>query len=136
MLVAFYNNVDRWSWQYGANVSYIMGDTEINDLIDEIYYYWDVENLSNDAVLAKGIASYQEKLINGDNGAKLFAGLLCMAGGILLIVTVYNYVSNGKETKRYEEEAKTLRAELILSKPLETFGDKEMDDLKEKYDKM
>ena len=61
VMIAYYNNVDWWSWQYGANASYYMGESEINELIDEIYRYWDDSSLSNDAVLAKGIESYQEK---------------------------------------------------------------------------
>ena len=54
----------------------------------------------------------------------------------MLIVAVYQHVSKGKEAKRYEEEAQKLRTDLILSKPLETFGDQEMEDLKDKYDNM
>lgn len=136
VLIAYYNNEGWWSWAYGANVSYIMAESEINDLIDEIYKYWDDNTLTNDAVLAKGIEAYQKKLTSGDSGAELFAGLLLLGGGILLIVAVFRYTSKGKEAKRYEEEAETIRTELILSKPLETFGDQEVEDLKDKYDNM
>ncbi len=136
VMVAYYNNVDWWSWQYGANASYYMGESEINDLIDEIYRYWDDSSLSNDAVIAKGIESYQNELMSGDSGAELFAGLLMLAGGIVLIVAIYQHISKGKEAKRYEEEAQKLRTDLILSKPLETFGNQEVEDLKDKYDNM
>lgn len=136
VLVAYYNSEDWWSWAYGEKASTIMSDSEIDDLIDEIDRYWYDEDLNNDELFAKGIKNYQKKLTSGDNGAKMFAGLLLIAGGVVLVVAVYNYISKGKEAKRYEEEAKTIRAEVILSQPLETFGDQEIEDLKDKYDNM
>lgn len=135
VLVAYYNNVDWWSWAYGEKASFVMAEEEINDLLDEIDKYW-YDDMSNDAVIAKGIEDYQERLTAEDNGAALFAGLLFIAGGIMLIITVYTYVNKGKEAKRYEEEAKSIRADMILSQPLETFGNQEIDNLKDKYDKM
>jgi len=53
-----------------------------------------------------------------------------------VLVAGYTYVSKDKEAKRYEEEAKTLQAEILLSKPLETFGNQEVENLKDKYDNM
>lgn len=135
VLVAYYDDVEWWSWQYGANVSYIMGDAEINDLIDRIYDYWSTD-MTNDEVLAKGIRDYMEYITDESDGGKAFGGLLMLVGGIIVLVAVCTYISKGKDVKRYEEEAKTLRADLILSKPLETFGNQEVENLKEKYDKM
>ena len=136
VMIAYYNNVDWWSWQYGANASEYMGDSEINDLIDEIYYYWDDSSLSNDAVLAKGITSYMDELTSDEGGVSGLAVLLCIAGVIVLIVGIYQFINYGSDAKKYEEEAKKLQRELILSKPLETFGNQEVEDLKDKYDKM
>ncbi len=133
VLVAFYNDVDWWSWQYGANAAPYMGDTEINDLIDEIYLYWDDSTLSNDAVLAKGINNYLLDLTSDKGGASGLSVILCIAGLVLLVVAIYQYINYGSEAKKYEEEAKTLQAQIILSKPLETFGNQEINDLKNKY---
>ena len=38
--------------------------------------------------------------------------------------------------KKYEEEEKQLQRDIILSKPLETYGNQEVEDLKNKYDNM
>ena len=59
-----------------------------------------------------------------------------MAGIVVGIVAGFSYVGKEKDIKRYEEEAKTLRTEQILSQPLETFGNQEVENLKDKYDKM
>ena len=60
--------------------------------------------------------------------------LLFIAGGGVLVYAIYTFISKGKEAERYDEEAKTLQAEILLSKPLETFGNQEINDLKNKYD--
>lgn len=135
VLIAYYNNVDWWSWQYGKDVSYFMAENEINDLIDEIYVYW-YDQMDTDTVLSKGIKNYQEDLTNTGSGAVLFGGLFVIVGGILVIAAVFNYVSKGKDAKRYDEEADNIRRDQILSQPLETFGDQEIENLKDKYDDM
>lgn len=134
VLIAYFDNVDYWSWCIGENIKGRMGESEVNDLIDEIYVYWQDSSLSNDAVLAKGIESYTENLTA--SGGVAFAVLLIIAGIGVGIVAVFSYIGKGKDIKRYEEEAKTLRTEQILSQPLETFGNQEVEDLKDKYDKM
>lgn len=136
VLIAYFNNVDWWSWQYGANVSVHMADNEINTLIDEIYKYWYDDSLSNDAVLAKGIESYTEYVTSSGSGTAVMIGLLFIASGVVAVVAIFSYIGKGKEEKRYEEEAKTLHTEQILSQPLETFGNQEVEDLKDKYDNM
>ena len=135
VLIAYFDNVDYWSWCIGENIKARMGEREVNDLIDEIYVYWQDASLSNDAVLAKGIESYTENLTSSGSGVA-FAGLLIMAGIVVGIVAGFSYVGKEKDIKRYEEEAKTLRTEQILSQPLETFGNQEVENLKDKYDKM
>ena len=136
VLIAYYNNQDWWSWQYGANASEYMAEEEVNDLIDTIYYYWDDTSLSNDAVLAKGINQYTMNLTSDKGGVSGFAVLLCIGGLVVLAVAIYQYINYGSDAKKYEEEAKKIQREIILSKPLETFGNQEMDDLKNKYDNM
>ena len=134
VLIAYFDNVDYWSWCLGENAKFHMGESEVNDLIDEIYIYWQDSSLSNDAVLAKGIESYTENLTA--SGGVAFAVLLIIAGIGVAIIAVFSYIGKEKDIKRYEEEAKTLRTEQILSQPLETFGNQEVEDLKDKYDKM
>ena len=134
VLIAYFDNVDYWSWCIGENVKARMGEREVNDLIDEIYVYWQDTSLTNDAVLAKGIESYTENLTAHSGGT--FAVLLIIAGIGVGIVAVFSYIGKEKDIKRYEEEAKTLRTEQILSQPLETFGNQEVENLKDKYDKM
>ena len=134
VLIAYFDNVDYWSWCIGENVKALMGEREVNDLIDEIYVYWQDTSLTNDAVLAKGIESYTENLTANSGGT--FAVLLIIAGIGVGIVAVFSYIGKEKDIKRYEEEEKNLRTEQILSQPLETFGNQEVEDLKDKYDKM
>ena len=134
VLIAYFDNVDYWSWCIGENVKARMGEREVNDLIDEIYLYWQDTSLSNDAVLAKGIESYTTNLTV--SGGVAFAGFLIIAGIVVGIVAVFSYIGKEKDIKRYEEEVKNLRTEQILSQPLETFGNQEVEDLKDKYDKM
>lgn len=136
VLLVYFDTEDNWTWWRGGAVDAIMNDGAVNELFDEIEVYWYDYSLSLDEVLAKGVKNYQTALTTAGEGAGAFGALLLLAGGILVVVAVYTYVSKGKEAKRYEEEAKTLRAELILSKPLETFGNQEVENLKEKYDKM
>ena len=136
VLIAYYDNVNWWSWAIGDKVEKYMSEVDVNDLLDEIDYYWDDYSLTNDQVLAKGIASYQEKLTAvKDNGNGLAVGLI-IAGLVMLVVAIYQFINYGSDAKKYEEEAKKLQREIILSKPLETFGNQEVDDLKNKYDNM
>jgi len=134
MLMVYCDNLDIWSWCVG---SYVPSLVNPDDLLDEIENYWYDYSLSYDEVLAKGVKAYQRNLTGSDSeGTGFFTGLLFLAGGIIVVVAVYTYISKGKEAKRYEEEAQKLRTDLILSKPLETFGNQEVEDLKDKYDKM
>ena len=131
LLMVYCDNLDEWSWCSGGAVPGIVnGDA----LLDKIEVHWFNYSLSYDTVLAKGVKDYQKSLTSSDaDGATVFAVLLFLAGGIIVIVAVCTYVGKGKEAKRYEEEAKNLERELILSQPLETFGNQEIDDLKDKY---
>ncbi|MBP3594047.1 MAG: hypothetical protein J6J44_05920 [Lachnospiraceae bacterium] len=136
VLIAYYDNVNWWSWAIGDKVEKYMSESDVNDLLDEIDYYWDDYSLTNDQVLAKGIASYQEKLTAvKDSGNGLAVGLI-IAGLVMLVIAIYQFINYGSDAKKYEEEAKKLQREIILSKPLETFGNQEVDDLKSKYDNM
>jgi len=136
VLIAYYDNVNWWSWAIGDQVEKYMSESDVNDLLDEIDYYWDDYSLTNDQVLAKGIASYQEKLTAVKDGGNGLATLLIIAGLVLLVVGIYRFINYGSDVKKYEEEAKKLEREIILSKPLETFGNQEVENLKDKYDNM
>ena len=134
LLMLYCDNQDIWSWCSGGNVP---GMVNAEALLDKIEVYWYDYSLSYDEVLAKGVAAYQRSLTSSDaDGATVFSVLLFLAGGIVLIVAVCTYIGKGKEVERYEEEVKNLEREIILSKPLETFGNQEVEDLKDKYDKM
>lgn len=136
VLIAYYDNVNWWSWAIGDNVEKYMSESDVNDLLDEIDFYWDDYSLSNDAVLAKGIASYQDILTSDEGGVSGLGTGLMIAGLVMLVIAIYQFINYGSDAKKYEEEAKKLEREIILSKPLETFGNQEVDDLKSKYDNM
>ena len=136
VLIAYYDNVNWWSWAIGDKVEKYMSESDVNDLLDEIDYYWEDYSLTNDQVLAKGIASYQEELMKVKSGGNGLATGLIIAGLVMLVIGIYQFINYGSEAKKYEEEAKKLEREIILSKPLETFENQEMDDLKNKYDNM
>ena len=61
---------------------------------------------------------------------------VCMPMAYNLVDDIKPFIDKVKEFEVSEEEAKKLQREIILSKPLETFGNQEMDDLKNKYDKL
>lgn len=113
VLVAYYDNVDWWSWAIGENASEYMGEYEVNELIDTILspYIWQDYNLSNDAALAKGIRVYADELTEGNKDAKVFAVFLYIAAGIVAVVAVISYANNRKDEKYYEEELDKLRME-------------------------
>ncbi|MGN0506819.1 MAG: TPM domain-containing protein [Lachnospiraceae bacterium] len=134
VLIVYYNNVDWWSWVTGEQVKPMMPDDAVNDLIDEIYVYWYNDSYTNDEVFAKGIESYTKELTSAGSGTKTFAVILYIVGGVMFVGAVLSYVSREKDEKRYKEEASTLRTEQMLSKPLETFGNQDIENLKDKYD--
>ena len=136
VLLAYYDNVHWWSWEFGDKVEKYMSESDVNELLDEIDYYWDDYSLSNDQVLANGISGYQEELTTVKSGGNGLARGLLIAGSVLLVIAIYQFINYGADAKKYEEEAKKLQREIILSKPLETFGNQEVEDLKDKYDKM
>lgn len=136
VLIAYYDNVNWWSWEIGDRVESVMPESEVNRLLDEIDYYWDDYTLSNDAVLAKGISNYQADLLAVKSGGNGFATILAIVGLVMLVIAIYQYINYSADVKKYEEEVKKLEREQILSKPLETFGNQEMEDLKGKYDNM
>lgn len=133
-LLVYYDNVDWWSWATGIEAKAVMTDADFDSLIDEFYEYWYNDSYSNDEVFAKGISNYADKLTKTGSGRHLFAGILFLVGGVLSLGAVLSYVSKGREAKRYAEEAQKLRTEQILEQPLETFGNQEVEDLKDKYD--
>lgn len=134
ILLVYCDNLDVWSYYSGDNVP--TGIVNAEALLDHMENYW-FDNISYDQVLAKSVTAYQKSLTGSSgNGAVAFSGILFIAGGVMVLVSVYTYVNKGKEAKRYEEEAKTLQAEILLSKPLETFGNQEVENLKDKYDNM
>lgn len=109
VLVAYYDNVDWWSWAIGANAVTYMDKNEVNDLIDTIYVSWEDYSLSNDAVLAKGIKAYANEMTHGDQDARVFAVILYVVAGVIAIVAVISFVNNKKDEKYYEEETEKLR---------------------------
>lgn len=133
-LLVYYDNMDWWSWATGVEAKPYMTDAAFDSLIDEFYKYWYNDSYSNDEVFAKGIQGYMNKLTSQGSGGRKFAGILYFVGGVLAVAAVISYVSKDKEAKRYAEEAKSLRREQILDQPLETFGNQEVEDLKDKYD--
>lgn len=136
VLLAYYDNVNWWSWEIGNNVDKIMTEDDVNDLLDQVDSYWEDYSLSNDAVLAKGIAKYQDIRTSDEGGVSGLGTGLMIAGLVMLVIAIYQFINYGSDVKKYEEEAKKLEREIILSKPLETFGNQEVDDLKSKYDNM
>lgn len=136
VLLVYFDTPDEWYFWKGEAANSLVTDDMVNDLFDAIERYWFNYSLTMDEVLSNGVSDYQDSLTNESSGAGFFSVLLVLAGGILTVVAVYTYISKGNEAKRYEEEAKTLRADLILSKPLETFGNQEVENLKDKYDNL
>lgn len=136
VLLVYFDTLDEWYFWKGEAANSLVTDDMVNDLFDAIERYWFNYSLTMDEVLSNGVSDYQDSLTNESSGAGFFTVLLVLAGGILTVVAVYTYISKGNEAKRYEEEVKTLRADLILSKPLETFGNQEVENLKDKYDKL
>lgn len=133
LLMVYCDNLDIWSYCSGSNVPTSVVNAE--DLLDHMEKYWFDYSLSYDEVLAKSVLAYQKSLTgSGSDGAGFFSMVLFLAGGVVLVYAVYTFVSKGKEAERYEEEAKNIQAQIILSKPLETFGNQEINDLKNKYD--
>ncbi len=134
ILLLYCDNVDYWAWWLGEKAAPHFSDKEINDLIDEIYKYWYDDSYTNDEVMAKGIQSYTEVATSVGSSAKMFAVIILLVGGVLFVAAVLSYISKSGVEKRYKEEASALRTEQMLSKPLDTFGDEEIENLKDKYD--
>jgi len=137
VLIAYYDNVEWWSWEIGDEAEAYMTEDNVNDLLDIIIDdYWNDFSLTNDQVLAKGISAYQDKLLTVKSGGNGLASILMIVGLVMLVIGIYQYINYSADVKKYTEEVKKLEREQILSKPLETFGNQEVDDLKSKYDNM
>lgn len=137
VLLVYYDNLEYWSECSGEKAVPFLSEEEISALINSIRTYWydDVYiDYTNDEVMASGIKDYTEVLTSDGKNTKTFAVLLLLVGGVLLIGAVLSYVSKSGAEKRYREEASALRTEQMLSKPLETFGNEEIENLKDKYD--
>jgi len=135
ILLVYCDNLEVWSFYNGENVP--AGIVNADALLSHMEDYWFDYSLNYDQVLSKSVTAYQKSLTGSSaDGGRVFSVLLFIAGGIMVLVAGYTYVSKDKEAKRYEEEAKTLQAEILLSKPLETFGNQEVENLKDKYDNM
>lgn len=134
ILLLYCDDVDYWAWWLGEKAAPYFSDKEINALIDEIYKDWYNDSYTNDTVVANGIRAYTKELTSVGSGAKTFSVILLLVGGVLLVGAVLSYSSKSGAEKRYREEASALRTEQMLSKPLETFGNEEIENLKGKYD--
>lgn len=134
ILLLYCDDVDYWAWWLGEKAAPHFSDKEINALIDEIYKDWYNSSYTNDEVMANGIKAYTKELTSVGSGAKTFSVIILLVGGVLFVAAVLSYISKSGLEKRYKEEASVLRTEQMLSKPLETFGNEEIENLKDKYD--
>lgn len=136
VLILYCNNPHGWEYSSGAKAKYFFSDGEFNNLIDQIDKSADLYGNTStyDEIMAKGIESYTKQLTSSGSNSKRFAVIILFVGGVIFIGAIFSYISKSGEEKRYMEEASTLRTEQMLSKPLETFGNREIENLKDKYD--
>lgn len=120
-----------WEWHYGDKVKKVFPESILNKLIDNIETYWET-NMTNDEVFSAGIRDftaevYEEK---ADTLSLLLFNLV-MVG--IIVFYVVSILLASVRIKKYRNRLADIRTDEYLSKPLETFGSSELDELKDRY---
>lgn len=140
IVLGYFNDIDYWEWVIGKRIEDKFGEYELNLLIDAYYEYWDTD-MNNESLWVAGLEYFlennivtEEKIDNANARSRkaLAIALIAFAGAALVIV--WNKVEINKAKREKEEREDKERMERMLSQPLETFGNQEVEDLKDKYD--
>lgn len=122
-------------WYAGGAALTFMDAEAVNTLANNLasaYTYADTD----EEVFSDAFAETADDLMGGgsDDAATRVVGIVFLLVGAtcLIIVVVMNVQAN----KKAKEEANAKRVEQILNTPLETFGDKDINDLEKKYAKV
>lgn len=144
LVIAYFNDIDYWEWVYGYNLNPYVNNDMVNDIIDCIYVYWDTD-YSNEECFTHGFDRYantylvtKEELEKSASSHERWANVFRTIAGAFAVCGVLVYIAgiwiNIHEEKKEREERKQRQMEEFLSKPLETFGNSEIEGLKDKYD--
>lgn len=125
------NTFYRW-YLCGAQAKQVIDNEAANillDYFDSLYYD---ENLSNDQYFSQVFDKTAERIMTVTKSPwpVVLIVLIVVVAIIIVIAVSFNWWKKAKAQKNLEAE----QTERILNTPLETFGDKNMDDLKKKYD--
>ena len=135
-ILAYYNDIDYWSWASGDNVRNVMTDAAWNRMIDRIYDNWYNEGLTNDEVFSKGIIKYTDSLTSTSGSDALVAMFLTSSiiFGLLAVSKVIVVFSEKSKIANYKEQLSAIQTEKILNTDLDKFGDKDLEDTMKKYE--
>lgn len=130
LLLIFFEYDNRYRTWYlcGSQAKAVLDDEAVDILLDYIdkYYYYD--NLSDEEYFSRAFDEAGKRIMSVTVSPWVYVGIVAVV--LAIIVIAFVWWSKAKKQKNLEAE----RTERILNTPLETFGDKEFDDLKGKYD--
>ena len=115
----------------GTSAESVLDEEALTMFEDRLYLYYDDVSLDVDELLSETFASSGKAIMGSPvTGRVVLIVIAGLAAVIILVIIFVNFWKARKKQKNKESED----LEKILSTPLETFGSKEAEDLKKKYD--
>ncbi|WP_292594526.1 hypothetical protein [Mesotoga sp. UBA5847] len=128
-LLVFFEYGDAYMDRYvcGSQAKTVIDDEAADILLDYIDKYYYYEGLSDEEFFSKAFRDAADRIMTVTRSP--WIPVFIIIGIIALIALLLFWWSNVKKQKNIEAK----RTQEILNTPLETFGDKEVDDLAKKY---
>ncbi len=133
ILVFCDNGHGGWTagWWAGSQAKAFMDENAASTLANNLDHAYASAD-SDEEVFSDAFAETANDLMGGGNGAadSVVAIVFLVIGAAMLVVVV---VLNAQARKRQKEAEEAARLERFINTPLETFGDKDLEDLEKKY---
>lgn len=120
-----------WEWHYGDKVKKEFPENLLNKLIDSIEAYWETD-MTNDEVFIAGIHEFTEDVYEEEADTAALRFFTLVAIGLIVFYVISAVIANMR-IKKCQVRLQEIRTDEYLSKPLETFGSSELDELKDRY---
>lgn len=135
ILVVYVENLDPNEYGYLHMVVGSAATTVIDSEAEDILYgyidsYWDLD-YSEEELFSKAFSDTADNIMKQHTNANDVWRIVVIAAAVIVVLIIlFIWWRARKKQKNKEQED----LERMLNKPLDTFGDKEMDDLTKKYD--
>ena len=121
----------QWIYVCGRATETVMDENAKEIFESYFWYYYDDTSLDVDELFAKTFKSSAKEIMSGPISTRtVIIVVVAIVAAVVIIIILFKWWKARKAQKNKEQED----LERMLNTPLETFGSKTVDDLKDKYD--